>query len=263
MLPMYFGQSEQPLFGIYHPPSRQLANSSALLLCPPIGVEGLRSHRAYRQLATNLSKAGHHVLRFDYYGTGDSGGDSNDGTVKQWLSDIAIAAQELKDNANTKSISLVGLRFGATLAWQFAEQATDVDELVLWDPVLDGNAYIEEMLAADAVYEPAAGHASNMERMVANGETVGIMGYELTGPLRDELKTIKFTEKTYTGAGKAFVLVSSMTDDYSNLEQVSKRSGGKMAFQHIESPGNWCEIDAFGSLLLPQAIIQGIVACVS
>lgn len=263
MLPMYFGQSEQPLFGIYHPPTRKLANSSALLLCPPVGVEGLRSHRAFRQLATNLSKAGHHVLRFDYYGTGDSGGDTTAGSSKQWLADIKTAVEELKDNANVSSVSLVGLRFGATLAWQYAEQFDDVDEVVLWDPVLDGDAYVAEMLAADAVYEPGKNHVVNMNRKVANGETVGIMGYELTADLRDDLTAINFTDRLYEGKGKAFILVSSMTDSYSNLEQVSKRSGGKMAFQHIESPGNWCEIDAFGSLLLPQAIIQGIVACVS
>ena len=35
----------------------------------------------------------------------------------------------------------------------------------------------------------------------------------------------------------------------------------RVGFQCIASPGNWCEFDEFGALLLPQAMIQGVVAC--
>jgi hypothetical protein len=36
-----------------------------------------------------------------------------------------------------------------------------------------------------------------------------------------------------------------------------------MTYRHIPSAGNWDEIDRWGSALLPQSIIQGIVACLT
>ena len=86
-------------------------------------MEGLRAQRAIKQLASMLAKGGLHVLRFDYFGTGDSAGGCGEGSVAQWLSDIFTAAEELSDTAGVKEISLAGLRFGGTLATMAAATA--------------------------------------------------------------------------------------------------------------------------------------------
>ena len=64
------------------------------VLCAPWGQEYMRTHRALRQLATQLDRAGIHVFRFDYFGTGDSSGDSDAGTPLRWIEDIRSAADE-------------------------------------------------------------------------------------------------------------------------------------------------------------------------
>jgi pimeloyl-ACP methyl ester carboxylesterase len=92
-----------------------------------------------RQLAVRLSQSGHHVLRFDYYGTGDSLGAERDGDVASWRDDIETAVTELKDMTGVAKVSLVGLRLGANLAAEVsARHPDDIDSLVLWEPLPAG-----------------------------------------------------------------------------------------------------------------------------
>src|SRR2546428_3558846 len=107
MIPIYFGPSEQPLFGVYHPAEGDRASTHALLLCYPLGQEYQRTHRLFRQLGTLLSEAGLSVLRFDYVGTGDSAGETGEGTPEQWRENIRTAARELRDLASPAEISVV------------------------------------------------------------------------------------------------------------------------------------------------------------
>ena len=81
MNPFYFGSSAEPLFGAYHPPGNQVGRNLAVLICPPLGREYLRAHWALRRLADQISRDGGHVLRFDYFATGDSAGDSKGGST--------------------------------------------------------------------------------------------------------------------------------------------------------------------------------------
>ena len=67
-----------------------------MVLCYPWGSEYIHAHRALRQLATRLSMAGFHTLRFDYFGTGDSAGEMEDADLGVWEDDIETAIEELK-----------------------------------------------------------------------------------------------------------------------------------------------------------------------
>ena len=46
------------------------------------------THWAMRRLADQLARTGAHVLRFDYFATGDSAGATGDGNVKRLHDDI-------------------------------------------------------------------------------------------------------------------------------------------------------------------------------
>ena len=114
MKSFYFGDAKTPLFGSYYP-ARGIS-SRAVLLCPPIGHEYTRSHRALRNLANGLADRGYHALLFDYRGIGDSQGSVDQvGNMALWLDDIEIAARELLDETMATQLSAVGLRLGANL----------------------------------------------------------------------------------------------------------------------------------------------------
>jgi pimeloyl-ACP methyl ester carboxylesterase len=131
------------LVGIFHPATGDTHLDAAVLICPPIAHEHIRAHRALRFLATQLARAGLDVLRFDYFGVGDSAGASGEGRVARWQDDVASAADELLALSGARSLSVLGMRFGATLA--ATASLSRLDHLVLWDPVLSGAQYLAHL----------------------------------------------------------------------------------------------------------------------
>ena len=124
-----------------------------MVLCNPFGEEALRAHRIYRVLATQLERAGYAALRFDYQGTGDSLGDDLDATLDRWLADVATAGDELRARSGAKGLVIVGLRLGATLAALATSRGLlRPRHLILWDPIVDGAAYVRDLTTAHRSY---------------------------------------------------------------------------------------------------------------
>ena len=255
MNPFFFGNSKQPLYGVYHPPRAHTARPTAVVLCYPLWQEYMRAHRAFRQLAMLLSKAGFSVLRFDYFGTGDSAGESDAGDVSRWTHDIGTAIDELKDTAGVAKVSLVGLRVGASLAAAVAAERKDLDRIVLWDPVVAGKPYVEKMVLTE--------QADAGARRDATLGTIGIKGFPLTSRMRQGLEHIDLRDLTAPASGRMIMTVSDERAEFVAFRDAMAGRRIGLTYRHIPSAGNWDEIDQFGSALLPQSIIQGIVACLT
>jgi uncharacterized protein len=255
MNPFFFGNSKEPLYGVYHPPRAQTARPTAVVLCYPLWQEYMRAHRAFRQLAMLLSKAGFSVLRFDYFGTGDSAGESDAGDVSRWTHDISTAIDELKDTAGVSRVSLVGLRLGASLAAAVATVRKDLDRIILWDPVVGGKAYVEKMVLTERTNGGAHRHG-------ALG-TIGVKGFPLTSRMREGLEGIDLQRLASPASGRMILTVSEERAEFAAFRDAMTGRSTGMTYRHIPSAGNWDEIDRFGSALLPQSIIQGIVGCLT
>jgi alpha-beta hydrolase superfamily lysophospholipase len=146
MLPFYFGSAERRLFGVYEPAQRRAEVARAVLLCNSWGSEYLNAHRSLRVLAQRLCAAGFDTLRFDYFGEGDSGGETTEADLEGWKQDIATAAAELKAMSCAPQVVVLGLRLGASLAAAAAPVlAGDIDRLILWDPIVNGADYLTEV----------------------------------------------------------------------------------------------------------------------
>ncbi|MEM7392199.1 MAG: alpha/beta hydrolase, partial [Verrucomicrobiota bacterium] len=109
----YFGPPPNQLFGCYHQPETTAERDCAIVLCYPVAPEYARTHRAVRHLAIRLSKAGFPVLRFDYSGNGDSGGESDKVELGHWLNDLSTAIDEVRRQSGRRRICIIGLRLGA------------------------------------------------------------------------------------------------------------------------------------------------------
>jgi alpha-beta hydrolase superfamily lysophospholipase len=145
---------DRPLFAVLHRPVG-VARGLGVVLCKPFGYEMMCADRAYRHLAQALSRAGFPTLRMDYDGTGDStGGDSDPDRVPSWLAsiDAGVAAIE---RCGVRRVALVGVRFGALLAAEYAKRRP-VDALVLVAP-LSGRAYVRELRAFQSLRPPPGG----------------------------------------------------------------------------------------------------------
>lgn len=253
MNPFFFGSSERALYGVYTPPRVRGRRQTGVVLCYPFGMEYMRAHRAFRQLSTLLNREGHHVLRFDYYGTGDSSGDGEDGSLVQWSRDVDAAVDELRDTASLEQVSLVGLRLGGLLAAHASTRRKDLDRVVLWDPIVDGAGYVREMLE-QALPAGVGGGVGVLEG------TVGVTGYPLTERLREEIGAEDLTRLEGWSARETLLVVSGERPDYTALRDAWKARGVRGRYRLVPSEGNWAEGDRFGSALIPQAIIQDIVS---
>jgi uncharacterized protein len=136
MTAFHFGSRQRRLFGYYEPAQSHPKGVRAVLLCYPLGNEQVFAYRTMRQLAARLVRAGFHVLRFDYFGTGDSYGDTGEGDLVSWCGDIETAIEELKEITGANNVSLVGLRLGANLSAQVAtHRPKEFNKLILWEPL--------------------------------------------------------------------------------------------------------------------------------
>lgn len=164
--PFHFGGAARTLFGLLRRP--QQARGVGVVLCYPHAHEYIRCHRSFRELGRLLAGYGYHVLSFDYYGTGDSVGVYEDGSLSGWCDDITAAIAALKERAQLQHIALVGMRLGATLALRVAAQRSDIDALVLWDPIVSGAnlhaelASIRELQRVDATRQRVAAPSSDV-----------------------------------------------------------------------------------------------------
>ncbi len=243
MNPVHFGTSREPLLGVFHPAAGPARSRLGAVLCPPFGQEYLRSHRAFRQLASQLARSGVAAFRFDYFGTGDSAGASDAGSPRRWIQDIGAATDELKDMAQAGSLVLIGLRLGAALAARCAEERSDIRGLVLWDPVLRGDEYGEELLGL-----AGPGVAP---------EAPGVHGFPITPRFREELAPLRVADLIRRpDCPRTLAVVSEPRPDCDELAALAPQS---VSVRHIPTAGNWEDMDRLGAALLPQAIIRGIV----
>ena len=248
MNPFFFGTADRALYGAYHPPVGRVSDGLGAVLCYPTGVEYMRAHRAFRQLTTLLTRAGVHVLRFDYYGTGDSAGRSDEATIGQWRQDVGSAVQELKDMTGLSRVTVVGLRMGAAVAAQAVLERDDVDHLVLWDPIVRGERYLQELRD-----EPA-------DTWFPSGtDRIGVHGYPMTTTHFDEIRTIRLDHLTFPLELNVDLVCSHESREFTGLADHLRKRGGGFSQSHVPSDGAWGEINDFGAVLMPQGIIHRIV----
>jgi alpha/beta superfamily hydrolase len=144
--PIWFGPPARPLFGWYHAPADGRARGG-VVLCPPLSRDYLQAHYALRRVAVGLEQAGLAVVRFDYDGTGDSFGATDDpGRVEAWLDSVAAAIDVVRQSGLAR-VGLAGMRIGALLAAEAAARDGAIDQIVVWDPVSSGKAFVSEQRA--------------------------------------------------------------------------------------------------------------------
>jgi amino acid adenylation domain-containing protein len=144
MQPFFLGPTDRQLWCVYHAPEPRTSPRGGVVLCQPFGWEYYTCHHCCRSLAKQLAQAGFAVLRFDYFGTGDSSGACEEGQVEIWLDNIRAAVQELERRGHACR-ALVGLRFGATMAALFGAARGGLPAMVLWEPVSDGDRHLKDL----------------------------------------------------------------------------------------------------------------------
>ena len=193
----FFPHANYQLFGFLHKPKKG-HRDVGIVFCAPFGEEKQESHRTMVNFARLLAQSGFYVLRFDYYGTGDSQGEWQEATWESHLSDIS-SSFELLRSQGCKQIGLLGLRLGGTLARFFADQNPIASFLVLWEPIINVREYLFECMRANLTTQMTQyGKIEvNREQLLAGleqGVPVNLSGYLLTKAFYEQAKTVNLLE---------------------------------------------------------------------
>jgi len=184
------------LFYLLLQPTVVDAHGSVLFL-PPFADEMHKSRRIVSAQARELAAAGYNVMLLDLTGCGDSGGDFADASWQIWLQDASYAAQSLA-NLGAGPLVLWGLRLGALLACELSQGRSDIDKLILWQPVLNGEQQIDQFLrlrtAAAVVGKPLTFDRNTLWNELRSGRSLDIAGYTLSPALALEMAQARLND---------------------------------------------------------------------
>jgi len=182
--PFFFSHDRVQLFAMMHTPAAA-PHATAFVMSHPFGEEKLWSHRVYVSTARALAARGHAVLRFDFRGAGDSSGLTPDTSLETHLADLRAAVAELRRRLPAvRHVGLIGLRLGASFAALAAEEGVCDGPLVLWEPILDGEAYFQELLRSNlstqlSVYGKVHETREVLQEKIRAGTPANVDGYEI------------------------------------------------------------------------------------
>src|SRR3972149_9439714 len=144
-------EKKQQMYGVLHHPSVSGPGGKkrGIIFCSPFAEEFTRTWGQMAFWARELSGLGYFVFRFQYYGTGDSGGDLSQLTLTSMVSDAQEAIKFLEKTTGVEEVGLFGFRLGATIAAMTATKNMDfssnskVSFLILWCPITNTKNNIE------------------------------------------------------------------------------------------------------------------------
>lgn len=252
MKPLFFGASSRRLYGVYHPPRQRGRHS--VLLCYPGIQEYNSAHWAFRRLAAMLAREGHHVLRFDYFGTGDSDGEAAEGTPQHWVEDVQEAAQELKDLSGTREVSVVGMRLGAAVATLASSRGLEARRLVLWEPVIDGASYVRELELWDARRNLILLHASR-----TRGRTDELLGHRFSSAVRQSTESIDLLRQALPRADKALIFTAKEAIEHRALRTMLDKAGVKTELKMVNEPNTNAQPEVRERALASNSVLMEIV----
>lgn len=231
-------------------PSPATRTRRAVVLCHPFGQEYVRAHRSMRKLAEQLCQQGFTVLRFDYFGTGDSQGPSSDVSFAGFVSDVDSAIDEIKETAEVRSVALVGLRLGAAVAASLlgGDRRRDIDRIVLWDPTIRGRSLLDE--AASSSRPP-------VPRDRERGGGIEFMGFPWPASFIGELEAVDVRPLLRSASPPVLALYTRDPAE-PKLEEGEFPAPGSRVLA-VDAPPAWVKQGEFGPGAIPVPAIDAIV----
>ena len=199
------------MFGVLHQPAEDPGiKPGGWVLCSAFGDERSNAQRLMVEWARTLCREGFWVLRFDYRGYGDSCGLFEQFTQDDALDDVKTAIRTLEERSGLPCRGLCGLRMGATLAAIAASQDDRNPLLVLWEPVVNGDAYVDDLLRIVMARAMAHGGETpttraDLRERLAGDEELTVQGHGITQAMFQSLVSIDLLQTARPGNGPVLI----------------------------------------------------------
>jgi pimeloyl-ACP methyl ester carboxylesterase len=255
MEPFYFLSGEDQLFGAYAAPA-DISSRKSVVICPPLYPEYYRSFRCLVDLAERWAATGYHVLIFDYFGTGDSSGEPAGGGPSRWVNDIEAAIRELIDVSGSDSVSLVGVRLGATLGLYAGIKNRSVKSVILWDPIWSGTEYVSSLREMNARSLNSFVKMTIDEKSKAMNEFVG---YRMPGWVSEELERLSLSRAIVENLDKVTLILSEEHQLCDELAVQCRSENVELKIESCEPEFRWDDLGE-DALQIPRTI-ERIASC--
>ena len=268
MLPLYFGPPSRRLFGAFHEGSPGRAQSLGVLLCNPFGQEAIRTHRLFRVLAGRLAQGGVHVLRFDYFGTGDSGGDDDAANLESWQQDVLLAQEELQRLSGATEFTWMGARLGAAAVLQAAHKTSSAaPHLVLWDPIVNGADYaqllrgkhVEALEISYSLPDPQWQQRLRHEPASFRDEAIGVA---ISAAMRSQLAALREDTLDIPMSTDAFVIADPADRAVQAWCGAQQTRGARIENIALPQALEWTSDDSLNAALVPAQAVQQLLLAI-
>ncbi|MCW8934255.1 MAG: alpha/beta hydrolase [Gammaproteobacteria bacterium] len=247
--PLFFENSGQKLFGVIHKPDNLNINK-AIVFCHAFAEEKLWSHRVYVSLARSLVKLGYLVMRFDYRGYGDSEGDFSSCSITSYKSDIQCAVEYLRNEySGLTEIGLFGHRLGASIAVNIKDEININGPIILWDPITDGDRYMQEFLRSHlstqlAIYNEIRETRDQLVEKLEQGEMINVEGYDLSIQQFESITNFNLINITSTLSSKCLIVQTGRNEKpKKDIKLLSDSLGAELLV--VKEEPFWREIKQF------------------
>ncbi|MET0892537.1 MAG: hypothetical protein ABWY01_03095 [Pseudoxanthomonas sp.] len=265
--PFYFGDHPRVLFGLRHPAGA--TPRGAVLVCAPLLQEGIRCQRALWSLCQAVAARGLEALRFDWYGSGDSRGDSLDMSLSGLASDIQAAGECLplpEATAPMRSSGprlpgprMLGLRSAALPLLLHAGACTRPVDLVLWAPALDGESLVSAWREQHRRQLHVTGRFPKPPLPAGENE---LLGFVVDDGLLEALQAWKGDQVTLP-AGSRILLVqwraTPSTEDF-----VHRQRAGGVTVEYLQLDAgdepDWDNPDQFETQIFPRSAVNRVAS---
>lgn len=245
--PQFFPNREgRRLFAILHEACAP-AQPFALVYCAPLFEEKLWSHRVAVNFARFMAARGVAVLRFDYFGDGESEGLFEDASVSSRLADIEDAAQLCRQQTGAEKIYGWGLCYGATLAVCAALSSPHLAGAVGWAPVMDGERYVGDLLRAHltaqmVVHRKVIHDREALIAQIEAGRTVNVEGYEIGKALYAQMRELDLAARLRE-AHKPVLVQQISPGESVDSQYAGLQNGGnpRVEFQKVREARFWMQ----------------------
>jgi alpha/beta superfamily hydrolase len=242
----FLGKENKSIYCVEYLPEHNKNRNTGVILCKPLWGERIRTHRVFSNLARLLRKEGFSVLTCDYFGDGNSGGDTLDLSYSSMVEDILSLKSYLVEKYRIQEVVLLGFRMGATCGMGAAPRIEHLRSMILIEPILSPIEYLKEGLRSNlssqmALYKKIIKTREVLIEEIKNGAPVNMDGFLIGRGLWDSFEQI--SPFKVDGCFNGPVLILSLVDkgkagtQYSDLS--SKYANGRVEI--IEKEFYWHE----------------------
>lgn len=217
-------------FGWLHPAE----GNRGVVICNPLGHEAMWLHQAMRELAQRLAARGIPVLRFDYLGTGDSVDCAGLLRPTDWADEVLDAVRYMNSVTGVERISLVGFRFGATVAALAARKSeSEIESIAMLAPVRSMRLFMREMSVLHQTWRRTAGIGEDEENTPPGARD--ILGHRFSMEALTALSDLDLCKQPSVPAQRVLIAHSGQRDGSQDLAAHFEANGAAVHSLNFES----------------------------